>query len=219
MSAFDDAFNNNGFWYRLRKKRIMDRNFNRKLLFQILASLYILGALIIAFRTFYRSNYTSQKEDSLIYQNKVVQMQKNLLKTFDKQLSELKKAEALISRSKDTTATLQLFKKVDSITFRLNEVQKFNIALRQAINPLKPDEVLTIARLQDEIKYLTKTNKDLEIKLESKEKSFEDSVKRELDASSKGFYAVIAILIPLAFNFLYTIWKDKRNVISSKLNQ
>lgn len=92
-----------------------------------------------------------------------------------------------------------------------NEFQKqveITTSLRQAINPIKPEEILTIARLKDEIVELNKNVSTLNDNLKIRQDNFEDSIKREISTSNNSTTLILVVLIPLVLNFLYTVWKD-----------
>jgi len=94
------------------------------------------------------------------------------------------------------------------IEHRIEDINEKNIALRQAINPIKPEEILTIARLTDEVKSLEGDFKELKEILSSQQKNFQSSIIREIDSSSQSTSLILVVLLPLVANFLYTIWKD-----------
>jgi len=98
--------------------------------------------------------------------------------------------------------------------FNLSEkiiaVENQTIGLRQAINPIKPDEILRIARLKDEVVSLKKNMADLENSITKQQKVFQDSVLREIKSSSDSTTLILVVLLPLVLNFLYTVWKDLR---------
>ena len=51
---------------------------------------------------------------------------------------------------------------------------------------------------------------DLDSKLSSQQKSFQDSILRELKSSSNSTTLILVVLVPLVLNFLYSVWKDFR---------
>lgn len=93
---------------------------------------------------------------------------------------------------------------------KITSVSEQTLAVRQAINPLKPDEVLTIARLTDEVKAIDKDFENLKQELSAQQKDFQESVVREIKVSSDSTGLILVVLIPLVLNFLYTVWKDFR---------
>ncbi|MDI5891806.1 hypothetical protein [Halomonas rhizosphaerae] len=99
-------------------------------------------------------------------------------------------------------------KKIDE---RIEAVSDQTLALRQAINPVKPDDILTIARLTDEVKSLRVDFEQLGTTLSAQQQGFQESILRELKSSNDSTRLVLAVLIPLVLNFLYTLWKDLRS--------
>jgi len=95
--------------------------------------------------------------------------------------------------------------KIFELENRVKEQDTTILGLRQALNPFKPDEVLTIARIKDEVNKLKDANSSLTNQDLTRQQNFEDSIKRELDNSSKNSYLILAVLIPLVLNFLYTV--------------
>lgn len=91
---------------------------------------------------------------------------------------------------------------------KINAANEQSLGLRQAINPSKPEEILTIARLTDEIKSLKKEVSSLDSDITSQQKAFQDSVLREIKSSSDSTTLILVVLLPLVLNFLYTVWKD-----------
>lgn len=109
-----------------------------------------------------------------------------------------------ISELKNITPKLQLLDdKISNLNNSLN-------ALRQSINPLKPEEVLTIVRLQDEVKFIKESIEETKNKLENDQHNFERAIIRELEASNRSTNLILVVLIPLVSNFLYSVWRDRR---------
>lgn len=102
-----------------------------------------------------------------------------------------------------------------SLQNRINQVSDQTLGLRQAINPEDPEEILTIARLTDEFKILKNDIDSIEGALQSQQRVFQESVRREIDASSSSTTLILVVLLPLVLNFLYTVWKDFRKERSS----
>lgn len=100
---------------------------------------------------------------------------------------------------------------------KIEKVSQQTLALRQALNPLKPEEVLTIARLTDEVTKLSKGFDNLSQQLSQNQKEFRESVLRELKSSNDSTNLILVVLIPLVLNFLYTIWKDLRSEKKQKI--
>ncbi|MCI5196711.1 MAG: hypothetical protein D3919_10900 [Candidatus Electrothrix sp. AW5] len=112
-------------------------------------------------------------------------------------------AEATI----EATAYGVKFKKIEE---RIEEVSQQTLALRQAINPLKPEEILTIARLTDQVSLLKNDFEQIEKSLFREMDAFYKSILRELETRNNSTNLILIVLIPLVINFLYTLWKDIR---------
>ncbi len=97
---------------------------------------------------------------------------------------------------------------------QIKEVDEKTLAVRQAINPLKPDEILTIARLTDTITNLKEDFKDLSTQVKLDQKSFKESMLREMQSSNNIFLAILVVLIPLVGNLIHSGYKN----IKSKEN-
>jgi len=129
------------------------------------------------------------------------------------ELQEIQKKLMLIVEDKLTLSDEELTKlsivnELKGLEEKLVKVSDQTLALRQAINPLKPDEVLTIARLTDEVKALKADYSNLEKSMKEKHTEFSNSILRELKSSNDATNLILVVLIPLLLNFLYTIWKD-----------
>lgn len=109
--------------------------------------------------------------------------------------------------------------KLNSIAKRLELIEEQTKGLRQAINPLNPDEVLTIARLNDGLKVLNEKQNSSTQNSQARFDSFKTSILRELDASSKSINWLFLVLIPLVMNLLYSMWKDAKEKKSEKLKK
>jgi uncharacterized protein (UPF0335 family) len=136
------------------------------------------------------------------------------------ELSKRLKSELIPEISKEILAqansTTPIFaaEKLAALENRIEAVDNQTLALRQAINPTKPDEVLTIARLTDEIKDIREDFSDVRKQLESQQQSFQSSILRELKSSNDSTTLILVVLVPLILNFLYTVWKDLKSVRS-----
>jgi len=128
----------------------------------------------------------------------------SLLKSF--RFADSIKTKGTISAKDIAIIDLRLTALQDSI----NKQSEITTSLRQAIDPLKPDEVLTIVRLKDQIVDLNKDLKNLEESQKDRQQTFEDSIKRETSSSNQSTTLILVVLIPLVLNFVYTVWKDFR---------
>lgn len=107
--------------------------------------------------------------------------------------------------------------KLTSLETELQQLKDSYLGLRQAIDPLQPEEVLTIARLGDEVARLSEEIDELSNDLAGDQSAFQTAVRRELDASDKTLSVVLVVLIPLVLNLLYSFWQDRRK--DQKQNQ
>jgi hypothetical protein len=127
------------------------------------------------------------------------------LQAIDERVKDLEAAR-LASRGGDRPTDLR------ALEHRINEMEETTLGLRQAMNPMAPDELLTIARLGDEVRSLRADYVKLEEALVQDLGSFQQSVQRELQSANSSANLILVVLVPLAFNFLYTIWKDMRSM-------
>ena len=128
--------------------------------------------------------------------------------------------EALIESKLDVPVESLEAKKVltevDKLRADVNDVKGMTEGLRQAINPSKPEEVLTIARLSDQVRATKQNVERLETDLKEKHIALRGSVARELDATSNATNLIIVALIPLILNLGYSIWKDRKSFLKEK---
>ena len=122
-------------------------------------------------------------------------------------IAEIRKE--LVSQSSNENPTI-VTEKLASLNKRIDEVDSKTLALRQAINPINPNEIITIARLTDEVKSIRSDFSKVQKQIEGKQQSFESSVLREIKSSSDSTTLILVVLLPLVLNFLYTLWKDIR---------
>ncbi|HJP18099.1 MAG: hypothetical protein CMD96_06315 [Gammaproteobacteria bacterium] len=101
-----------------------------------------------------------------------------------------------------------LNEKFSKLESKITAIEQQTIGLRQAINPSKPEEILTIARLTDEVNLIRKDISNLDNKLSNQQKGFQESVLREIKSSSDSTTLILIVIVPLVLNFLYTVWKD-----------
>ncbi len=107
---------------------------------------------------------------------------------------------------------------IDLFGLRIDKLEISTTALRQSINPINPDEILTIARLKDEILELKNTVLMLDENLLIRQQNFEESIKREISSSNNSTTLILVVLIPLVFNFLYSVWKDFKKDNNNTVN-
>lgn len=191
---------------------------------RLIAVIIMLVATGIAFYT----NYTNVKE--ITYEGIVLKT-----KSIDERLQEqnlflnqqIKSIEGRMNnlqiiiyeiRSANTVSSApnSLNIRLASTESKLEEVSNKTEALRQAINPLKPEEVLTIARLKDELIKMNQNFDTLEENLKSSQEKFEASIRSEQNSSNQSTTLILVVIIPLILNFLYTVWKDFKKPIKSE---
>ena len=88
---------------------------------------------------------------------------------------------------------------------RIDLLEKQSAALRQAFNSTKPEEVLTIARIADEVRLLRFQINDLASDLSTQQSAFEQSVLREVQSARKSGYWIAGILFSLASGLLMSV--------------
>lgn len=143
--------------------------------------------------------------DKVVAEQKRYESQKQLQDIQEKLLAVVNEK---LKVDKEDLTKLSIANELSDFGKRLDEIDQNHLALRQAINPLKPDEVLTIARLTDEVTALKSEFGDFEKTMSDKHKEFSASILRELKSSNDATNLILVVLIPLLLNFLYTVWKD-----------
>ena len=121
----------------------------------------------------------------------------------------LERISSVDSKSSDLSK-ISLSEKFSEIDERIKKIENSSMALRQAINPKNPEEILTIARLTDDLSALREKLNDLEVTLSKNLTVFQKSIIREITSANNSNTLILAVLIPLVLNFLYTVWKDFR---------
>ena len=120
--------------------------------------------------------------------------------------------------AKDTTNLsdwLLSAKKIDSFErkmiefeYKVENISNVLKALREAIDPDNPEDILTIARLKDEVTMLSKELLIFQTSIVKNQTIFQDSIVRELETRDRFVNIIIVVLIPLVLNMLYTFWRD-----------
>ncbi len=191
-----------------KKKNIFDSIFPK--VTSILATLAMVIAISMQLTNFNGSNQKdfrerSQNTEILADSLSIIMAEQLLIK---EQIQEL---------TKDSLPNNALFNnKISALNLRISKIEEQTKGLREAINPLNPEEVLTIARLNDGLKNIETKQKSLSIDIEGKFESFKTSVIRELDASSKSINWLFLVLIPLVMNLLYSMWQERKKKNESK---
>lgn len=92
----------------------------------------------------------------------------------------------------------------------VKKIKELTNGLRQAINPQNPEEILTIARINDRLKIAEEKLGKINEESDKKSELFRSSIIREIDASNKAIYWMFIVIIPLVLNLLYNIYKDNK---------
>ncbi|MBU0971014.1 MAG: hypothetical protein KKC20_10230 [Proteobacteria bacterium] len=180
-------------------------------IFQYATSFIAMFAMVFAIAFQYVS-FKEKKYERLKSNVELVEL-KNQVEVLKKDLSEIITSSIVVKNTNNTSnADLSAF--ANNVEKKISKLEEQVTGLRQAIDPLKPEEVLTIARLKDSINTISEKIKNQEKVFEEKQKNFTSSVIRELDASSKATSWLFVVLIPVVLNLLYSIWRDKNKKIS-----
>lgn len=186
----------------------------------IFSIIIAVGTILVTLYIAY-TEFVQYRERRLLIERQMIEIAQGRIdiELLQKQLdSEMKKLLnnklAEIPKSVELASLDQKFKNIDD---KIAEVKEQTIGLRQAINPLKPEEILTIARLTDDVKTIRKDLEGLESNISAKQKEFKDSILRELKSSGESTILILVVLIPLVLNFLYTVWKDYKSDKNEKV--
>ena len=123
-------------------------------------------------------------------------------------LNERFKATVLLLQSDSNKINVAVSNRLEILVREIDSLKAMTLGLRQSINPKNPEEILTIARLKDQIASINDKMEQMTSNLSVQQKSFEDATKREIDASSRSNTPLLFVLVPLVLNFSYQIWKD-----------
>lgn len=165
-------------------------------------------ALIVQF-----GQTTAETEIRQIRSEIVIHEYKELNKKLETRIAKIEDSLPIPDNLLQQSAFSGKLKEVES---KIEKVEQSTLALRQAVNPLKPEEVLTIARLTDEIVALKKDYTELKNTTRKDQDSFEQSMLREAKSSNQSTMLILVVLIPLVLNFLYTVWKDLKETNKEK---
>ena len=120
----------------------------------------------------------------------------------------------LVSEKIDTFAEqsiselqLQLKRLEDSLSVIANQSE----GLRQAINPIHPEEVLTIARLGDRLSQMAINIRDFEHRIQKQQEAFQLSIIHDMDRNNNLTILMIVALIPLFLQFISNFRRDTKN--------
>ncbi len=185
-----------------------------------LSLITIIATILFVYYNIFKKERESDllKKQSYLLDRQIIEytMKLDSLQEYNRQLN-LRLNSIVSSASSDGTPNLRveekylkLEKDIHSITNQISKFENQNLALRQAINPINPEEVLTIARLSDEVKDIRDDFNSLKLNIDTKQNEFRDYILREKETSNKATNLILVVLIPLVLNFLYTVWKDLR---------
>lgn len=113
---------------------------------------------------------------------------------------------------------IKLSGEIEGLKTELNKVDEQTLGLRQAINPVDPEDIITIARLRDSV---TNLKNELDAFQKSYSEDFQDfksSIVRELAASKQVTNYLFVVLVPLVLNMVYNFWKDNRSSLQGNKN-
>ena len=184
---------------------------NRRGLATILGAAISMVAVVLAFYVQFVEQRTLhlQAERMAVTRQEVEDLSKQLEnELLPRLLSE-------IAAQASSTTPVAVAEKLAAMQARIEMIQNRTLALRQAINPTKPDEILTIARLTDEIKDVRGDLTSFRKQLEEQQRSFQSSILRELNSSKESTNLILLVLLPLVLNFLYTVWKDIKSAATT----
>lgn len=190
----------------MKKRRTSFESIFRKFT-AVIAGIGLAAAIASQITSIYES-----KQEELLLQERAFQMRKfsdSMIQKINKQ-NELIRAKIAELTKENLPKDVYLNQKLEEIDSRLSTVEEQTKGLRQAINPLNPEEILTIARLNDALNAVHEKQLNLTETTEDKFDNFKASVIRELDASSKSINWLFLVLIPVVMNLLYSIWKDNK---------
>lgn len=194
----------------------MPENFEEKkykfdILFKVTTTLIAMLAMTMALYF----QFSKLKETKTIRKVEYVgdELQSRILEVSEKQKEIELALSSKVFQSPPATKDFHAVEiKLKDLEGKIAKINDEIMGLRQAINPLNPDEILTIARLKDSINNLSTNLQKLEVNIAKGQEEFRKSVLRELDASGKAMNLVLIVLIPLVLNLLYSIWKDRKEI-------
>lgn len=174
----------------------------------ILSIILMVVSFVYAIKSIYETNY--DKQDKTYYPNNQIVELNILTKKIINERDSLLKITRKINKVGFVKDTLSISNRLNEIEVKLDSQIETTTALKQAINPINPDEILKISRLIDEIKSINSRITSIENNLNNKQNHFEESIKRELSNNANSTALLITVLIPLILNFIYNIWKDSK---------
>lgn len=110
----------------------------------------------------------------------------------------------------DDTTLVSLQQELKNIQQGIALVDERQTAIRQAISPTNPEEILTIARLTDAVNLLAERIDRQDEELERKQIEFRQSIIRELEKDDQISLLLISTIFLFLLNFLFQGWKDRK---------
>lgn len=137
--------------------------------------------------------------------------------SFEKRVSELidtvddlqARTEALIEANKRLPA--ESASKIADLESEVSALSDQTLGLRQAINPSAPEEILTIARLGDQLDQVSRQQLEISNQVEKQLITLKDDMQSEIDRMSAFQLAILAVILPLVFSFIASHWWGSRN--------
>jgi len=196
--------------------RITDilRNKKYRLVFITVYSVIIVAIYLIQISPTIRSFFISDRKypikelildkENLILKYKI----DSLLQVIESQQSIAVDTVRLDNKSEISFELDKLNQRIEELALDVEKNSESYIALRQSLNPINPDEVLTIVRMMDEVKSLKEVQNNFEKRVEENMKSIGQNVIYRSESSDKTANIILLVLVPIIINFLYTVWKD-----------
>jgi hypothetical protein len=109
-----------------------------------------------------------------------------------------------------TVAVAALAAQVRRLNARVDTATQQTLALRQAITPTHPDEVLTVARLRDQVVGIQSRLEDVRSSTRTDQETFRAFVLRELDTTRELTRVIMGAVFAQALAMLYTAWRERK---------
>ena len=157
-----------------------------------------------------KTKTTKTSRDELILENDLLQGKIDSLLQLSNRIQPVKidTVVRLDDSSRVYEEIIRLRITLSSMSDSIKKNSESYLALRQSLNPINPDEVLTIARIMDEVKKLNERQNNFEKRVEDNLRSVSQNVLYRAESSDKTTNIILLVLVPIIINFLYTVWKD-----------
>lgn len=170
-------------------------------------------------------DYRKQKtiQDSILEMLNETNEQNKLLKEFFNVSESIENTKGIDSDeifslpnlNENSEFPLDLKSDLTSIKNDLDNFEKELSMLKRSLHPSEVDKILSIPRLQDEIRNINQNITDLESNIDAKIISINNSIKIRNEANEKYTNWILLTLIPLLLKFSYDFIKE-RNLFSNK---